>query len=211
MAETLKSFIDKLQSDGVVAGEQKARKIQAEAEEKARQIISQAQEQAKKIVEDAQRERESIQSKTRTELELAARDTVNRLQETLTKGLQGVMTVAVQEKLGDVDFVGKMLLEIVNQYVGADAQGSAIITINVSEELKHKLAEWAIATFHKSPEFQEKRKFVDLQGTLKKAGFEYRMAGGTVEVTTESTVETLMDLVGPEVRELLSKTSKNNK
>jgi cell division septum initiation protein DivIVA len=64
MAETLKSFIDKLQSDGVIAGEQKARKIQAEAEEKARQIISQAQEQAKKIVEDAHHERESIQSKT---------------------------------------------------------------------------------------------------------------------------------------------------
>lgn len=203
MAETLKSFIDKLQSDGVVAGEQKARKIEAQAEEKARQILSQAQEQAKKIVDDAQRERESIGSKTRTELELAARDTVNRLQETLTKGLQGVMAVAVQEKLGDVDFIGKILVEIVNQYVQADAQGAAVITINVSEAMKHKLAEWAISTFHKSPELQEKRKFVDLQGTLKKAGFEYRLSGGTVEVTPESTVETLMELVGPEVRKII--------
>jgi vacuolar-type H+-ATPase subunit E/Vma4 len=208
MAETLKSFIDKLHNDGVQAGEQAREKILAQAQQQAQDIVLQAQNQAKKIVADAQQERESILSKTRTELDLAARDTVNRLQETLTKGLQGVLAAAVQAKLDDVDFVGKVLVEIVKQYVQADTQGAAIITINVPEDMRHKLAEWAIAVFHKSPELQEKRKFVDMQGTLKKAGFEYRLSGGTVEVTTDSTVETLMELVSPEVRELIAKAVK---
>ena len=208
MAETLKSFIDKLQSDGVAAGRQEADKIRSQAEHEAQEIIRQAQEQAKTIVAQAQSERESMLMKTRTELELAARDTLNRLQETLTKGLRAVLAVAVDEKLGDEDFVQKALLEIVNQYAQADAQGANTITINVSEDLRNKLAQWAIATFHKSSELQEKKKFVDLQGTLKKAGFEYRLAGGTVEMTVDSTVETLMEMVGPEVREIISEAVK---
>jgi V/A-type H+-transporting ATPase subunit E len=202
MAETLKTFIDKLQAEGVQAGEQAAGKIRADAEVKAKEIIQKAESQAHDIVAKAQAEIDSRRTKAENELKLAARDTVTRLQEALTDGLKAVLTIAVREKLSDADFVGKLLYEIVMQYVQADAQGTTSININVSDEMRHKLTQWAIQALHGS---QEKIKsIIDLKGTLKKAGFEYSLGGGTVEVTTESTVENLLSLIGPEVRKIVS-------
>ena len=51
-----------------------------------------------------------------------------------------------------------------------------------------------------------------LKGHLARAGFEYKVDGGTVEVTPESVVETLKELISPSLRELLdSSTGKSNK
>ena len=44
---------------------------------------------------------------------------------------------------------------------------------------------------------------MDLRGTLAGAGFEYTVAGATIEVTLDSVVETLTSLVGPELRKVL--------
>jgi len=211
MADTLKSFIDKLQAEGVQAGQESAEKIRAEAEAQAREIIRQAEAKAKQIVAQADAEGASRRTKTENELKLAARDTVSKLQETLTKALQGVLAVADREKLADTAFLGKLLYDIVMQYVKADVEGTPSITINVSEEMRHQLAEWAIQSFHIPPESKEKLKFVELKGTLNKAGFEYQVGSGTVEVTVDSTVETLVDLLGPEVRKIVAEAIKGNK
>jgi vacuolar-type H+-ATPase subunit H len=205
MAETLKSFIDKLQTEGVQAGEQAAGKIRSDAEAKAQEIVRQAEAQAREIIAKAQAECDSRRAKTENELKLAARDTVTKLQEALTKGLGGVFSLAIRDKLSDTDFLGKLLFDIIMQYVQADARGAASITINVSEEMRHKLTQWAIQHLHGQEKIQSS---VDLKGTLKKAGFEYQVEGGTVEVTVESTVENLLDLVGPEVRKIVSDAMK---
>jgi vacuolar-type H+-ATPase subunit E/Vma4 len=208
MADTLKSFIDKLQAEGVQTGQQAAEKIREQAEAQAKTIIEQAQAKAKEIVAQGRAECESRRTKTENELKLAARDTVSKLQETLTHGLQGVLNVAVREKLTDADFLGKLLYDIVMQYVKADIEGTPSITITVSEEMRGKLAEWAIKTFHGAA---EKPRGVDLKGTLNKAGFEYQVSGGTVEVTVESATETLQELLGPEVRKIVADAVKTGK
>jgi hypothetical protein len=41
---------------------------------------------------------------------------------------------------------------------------------------------------------------IDLRGTLAEAGFAYEIAGGTVEVTVDSVVEVLSEMVGAELR-----------
>jgi len=201
MAETVKSFIDKLQADGVRAGQQAAEEIRARAEQQAKQRIDQAEAQARQIIADAQAECENLRARTRTELDLAARDTLVRLHEALGRALQRVLSGAAAEQLSDTNFLGELLREIVMQYVRADAEHVGTITINVPDEMRHKLVDWAIQVLHK--DLERGTTGVDLKGTLSEAGFEYTVSGGTVEVTVSSVVQVLSDLVGPDVRKML--------
>ena len=45
---------------------------------------------------------------------------------------------------------------------------------------------------------------VNFHTVLQKAGFEYKLSGATVEVTQDSIVQSLTELVSPRLRELLS-------
>jgi hypothetical protein len=81
------------------------------------------------------------------------------------------------------------------------------MTINVNKEMREKLIHWAIETLHDKE--HAKARITDLKGTLNQAGFEYSVSGGNVEVTVDSTVDTLNELVRPEIREILNKAMKS--
>ena len=85
-------------------------------------------------------------------------------------------------------------------YVRADVAGDGSVTINVTPEMRERLGGWAISSLQ--TEAQSVR--VNLLGTLKAAGFEYQVTEGTVDVTAESVVSILAELVGPELRKLLA-------
>lgn len=203
MAETIKSFVDKLQADGVKAGEKAAEKIRAEADAQARKIVDQAEQQAKQILSDAETERKNVHARTATELDLAARDTVLRLQDALTRALRGLLVDSVQTKLTDTEFVGKLLHDIVMQYVRGDAAGKGDITINVPDDMKHQLTASTLQALQKDLEGTQST--INLRGTLRQAGLEYSISDGTVEVTAESVVAVLSELLGPEVRKTLNR------
>jgi hypothetical protein len=44
---------------------------------------------------------------------------------------------------------------------------------------------------------------VNLHGALSTAGFEYKVSGGTVEVTPESVVQVLSEIVTPQLQQLI--------
>lgn len=202
MTETIEAFVDKLHADGVQAGREAAEKIRAESEQLAQRLIQEAEAQANKIINHADAESGRIRAKTETELKLAARDSVIRLQEDLNRALQGVLAATVTEKLGDAEFLQGLLRDIVMQYVQADIKGSGAVTINVSEEMRHQLTHWAIEVLRK--DLTASGTGVDLHGSLAGAGFEYKASEGTVEVTVESVVEILSEMVGSEVREIVA-------
>lgn len=201
MATTLESFVERLKADGVEAGRQAAEMIRREAEQQAAQRLREAEAEAQRIIAAAQAEREKILARTQTELKLAARDTILRLREALEKALKEVLLEAVHGQLQDADFLKELIREIVCQYAKADAKQEDVITVNVSEPMRRRLGDWAIGAFHKADCPQELT--IQLHGALTGAGFEYRLSGGTVEVTPESVVEVLMEIVSPEVRKLL--------
>ena len=201
MPETIESFVDKLQAEGVQAGRQAAEKIRAEAEKHAQAIIHQAEEKAEKIVAEAQAEADQLRARAQTELELAARDAMLRVRDALTKTVQGIFSSAVDKHLSDAEFLKPLIHDAVMQYVQADAKGITGVTINVSDQMRQQLTRWATQTLQKAPEMAGKS--VDLLGSLAEAGFEYRVSEGTVEVTVESVVETLSELVSPEIRKLV--------
>ena len=207
MTGTLEAFVDKLQSDGVQAGQEAAEKIRAEAEQQASRQVQEAQERAATIMAEAEASCEKTRERAETELKLAARDALVRLQEALSRALQGVLAGGVQEQLREAEFLGKLLHDIVMEYVRADTEGTRAVTINVSEEMRHQLTHWAIKALHKDLKGSDTS--VDLHGTLTEAGFEYKVSGGTVEVTVDSVVEILSEMVTPELRALVAQAAAN--
>jgi len=207
MAGTIEAFVDQLQADGVQAGQAAAEKIRAEAEQQAERLIAEAQAKAKAIIAEAEAQIEKTRERAETELRLATRDALIHLQETLSRALRGVLAGAAQEQLSQAEFLGKLLRDVVMQYARADSECAGSVTINVSEEMRHQLTHWAIQALHKDLEGTGTN--VDLHGKLAGAGFEYRVSGGTVEVTVDSVVEILSQMVSPELRALVARAAAN--
>ena len=201
MVQTIESFINRLQADGVEAGREAAEKIRAQAEQEAQARIAEAAEQATQLLGQAQAEREEILARTETELRLAARDTVLRLQEALSRVLRAVLLDSVRANLDDADFLAGLIRDVVLSYAEADASGQGPITMNVSDEMRQRLLNGTVAAFRQDDPAVKR---IDLRGTLTEAGFEYKIADGTVEVTVDSIVEVLAEMAGSELRKRLA-------
>ena len=202
MGGTIEAFIERLQTDGVEAGQAEAETIRAEAEQQAGQIIADARAQAEQIIADAEAQCETIRLRSETELKLATRDTVVRLRETLDRALRRVLSAGVGQLLDDAGFLQELVRDLVSQYVKADIEGAEAIQVNVSKEMQQKLAHWAIETIR--AEHEAHGPLVELRGSLAVAGFEYSIAEATSEITVESVVNVLSDLVNTELREILA-------
>ncbi len=202
MGGTIEAFVERLQADGVEAGEASAEKIRAEAEQQAEQIIEDARAQAERTIAEAKAECEKRHLRSQTELKLAARDTVVRLRETLELALRSVLSVGVGPILNDAGFLQELLRDLVSQYVKADLEGAEAVQVNVSKEMQQKLAHWAIETIR--AEHGTHGPVVELHGSLAAAGFEYSIGEGTAEITLDSVVNVLSELVNKELREILT-------
>jgi len=208
MASTIEEFVSKLQADGVQAGQAEAEKITAQAQKQAEQRIQQAKAEADKIISAAKKEADSSLSKSKTEMELAVRDSIKKLRRVIAAGIEAVLAAPVQEPLQNSDFLSKVLHEMVLEYIKADIAHKPEIKINLQPEMYQKLVAWAIGEIRQAVEGKSAR--LDLKGNLRKAGFEFTIVGGaTVEVTEDSVVAALADMVGPKLRELLDQAMKN--
>ena len=208
MAETIESFVAKLQAEGVEAGQQAAEKIIAEAKQQAERLIEDSQDNAAKIVAEAEKQADRLLQRSKSDIELAARDIVGKLKDALSQALTAVLTRASKEVLTDEKFLTATLHGLISAYAKADIERDAVMEIDVSAELRGKLAEWAIKEFQS--EAEEAGISVDLRGSLSTAGFEYKVSGATVEVTLDSVVETLNQLIDPQLREIVNAAVADN-
>jgi len=208
MAESIETFVAKLQSEGVDAGRQEADAILANAKTEAEKVVADAKDQADKIIAQAKTDAENLLTRGKTELSLASRDAVLSLQETLSKSLQAILRDKTGETLQDVNFLGKVLHELILMYAKNELAAKGGISINVSPELRQQLADWAINEIGQD-RLDNIGIHMNLKGTLATAGFEYTATGATVEVTLDSVVETLSSLVGPELRKVLESAADN--
>ncbi len=209
MAETIESFVAKLQEEGVEAGKKEAQRLRDEAQKDAERIVAEAEKQAEGIRADAKAEADETLSRARTELRLAARDAILRLQEAVTRAVRVIVLRKAGEHLEDSEFLGKLLHEIVVNYTDSDLHCKESLEINVRPEMRDKLVSWALEEIADEAS-KDTHPSIDLKGTLTDAGFEYTAAGSTVEVTRDSVVETLMDLVGPEVRKVVREAAETD-
>lgn len=207
MAEkTIEAFVSKLQSEGVEAGKEEARRITEEAETKAAQIISDAQQKAEHLVQEGEKKAQETVDRARTEMALACRDTLAKLRETLTTAMNNIVAVETQQALEDTDFLKDAIREIVKQYAEADTTGASGIEITVSQEIRRALESWVLDELGKSISGSDDTPAVNLKDGLAAAGFEYTVSGGTVEVTVDSVAETISEMVSPAVVSAIENT-----
>ncbi len=201
MAHTVESFVETLRADGVEAGRQAAEEIRSEAQQQAEETVREADAKARQIVEEAEHQREMTLERTRTDLELAARDTIAQLRDVLGQAINRLLTRAASTTLDDSDFIKELIGEVTSAYAQSDATDEQKLELNVTEPMALRLADWAVASFRKG---SEQELSVDLHGALATAGFEYKLAGGTVEITPESVVQVLSQIVTPRLQELIA-------
>ena len=207
MPETIEAFVAKLQEQGVQTGQAEAQKLTDQAQSQAESILADAQAQAKSILADAQKEADGMIVRAQTEMDLAARDTIAKLRESLADCLQAIIADSARVTLTDIDFLGKTLHDIIVLYANADVERKMRIHINVPADVRENLKAWAFRELGQEV-IERHRPSIDLKGKLKQAGFEYEVKDATVEVTLDSVVETLSEMVTPALRERLIAAAK---
>jgi len=203
MVDTIESFVERLQQEGVEAGRNEARKIIEEARAEAERILNEAREQARRIDSEARAEAERTLRQGREELDLAGRDVVLRLREVMGQCLEAVLQQAAEKALRDEVFLKRLLHDIIVEYARRDAEGDRTIDINLSEDMAEALSGWAIREM--TAEGGQRAVPIDLHARLRSAGFEYAVSGGKVEVTPESVGAALSRMVAPRLREVIDR------
>ena len=138
-------------------------------------------------------------------LELATRDAIFMLREKLSQQLNTLLSWNVDKALGDEDTLANILREVIPAYAKADAEKELTSEINIHKDLKSKLLEGAIRELTNS--LKNKNIQVDVRQNMAKAGFEYKIEGSTVEVTTESVTALLAEMIDPELQQFLEKAA----
>jgi V/A-type H+/Na+-transporting ATPase subunit E len=203
MAENLESFVKKLQSEGVDAGREAAEKLRKEAEEKAEEIVARARKEAEEILQEAREEAKRRRALAHSELEMAVRDIVLRLRDSLSRALSAVIAQRVKEEFEDEDYLRKIVRDVVTAYAKGDAGQERQMEVHVSRSMPDDWIRNLLKDL--SQQLQITDDAIRVKSTLSRAGFDYRVEGATVEVSPESVTEVLLEMVNPELQEIISR------
>ena len=207
MPTNIESFVKTLESEGVDAGRKAAQKIEAEAKEKAETIISEAKETSNQIIADAQTEAEKVKARMDSSLELATRDAILQLREKLSQQLETILKLNVEQALNDEDTLVHVLREVIPAYAKADIEKELTTEVNVASGLKSRLLETALRELAHT--LKKENVQMNISHNLAKSGFEYKVEGSTVEVSTDSVTSLLAEMIDPELQQFLSKAAES--
>jgi V/A-type H+-transporting ATPase subunit E len=203
MTDSIESFVEKLQSEGVEAGQEAAEKIKKEARREAEKILADAKADAEKIVVKAKRDAERQLSRTQNELELAVRDAILKLGESLGRVLSVMLARRIEQKFCEPDYIGEIMREIIIAYAKADAGQAPRIEINIPKNMRDKFNDSALEDLCQN--LHGDQDMLDIQSSFPNAGFEYKIQGATVEVSPDSVSELLSEMVNPDFQEIIAK------
>ena len=108
----VEALLDRLQSEGVRAGEAAAAKLVADAEARARTIRETAEHEADAMIEAARKEAANLERGGKEALKVAMRDTVLDLKQALASRFKGDLARLVSKHLRDEDLLRQLIIEI---------------------------------------------------------------------------------------------------
>jgi vacuolar-type H+-ATPase subunit H len=205
MPTNIESFVKTLESEGVDAGRKAAGKIEAEAREKADRIIADARKTGDQIVADAEGEAEKVKTRMASSLELATRDAIFLLREKLSQQLEIILKLNVEKALNDEETLVGVLREVIPAYAKGGADKEIKTEVNVSHDMKSRLLETTLRELARS--LKDKNVQLDVSRNLAKSGFEYKIEGSTVEVSTDSVTSLLAEMIDPDLQQFLEKAA----
>ena len=203
MPTSIESFVKTLESEGVDAGKKAADKIEADASKQADKIVAEGKAAADRIIEEAEAEAQKIKARMDSSLELAARDAIYMLREKLSQQLNVLLKWNVEKALNDEETLAAVLRQVIPAYVKADTEKKLTAEINVSKDLKSRLLESALRELTHS--IKDKNVQVDVRYNLAKSGFEFKIEGSTVEVSTEAVTSLLAEMIDPDLQQFLER------
>jgi vacuolar-type H+-ATPase subunit E/Vma4 len=203
MPTNIESFVKTLESEGVDAGKKAAEKIEADARKQADKITADGKEAAERIIAEAEAEAQKIKARMDSSLELAARDAIYMLREKLSQQLNVLLKWNVEKTLNDEETLAAVLRQVIPAYVKADTEKKLTAEINISKDLKSRLLESALRELTHSIKNQNVQ--VDVRYNLAKSGFEFKIEGSTVEVSTEAVTSLLSEMIDPDLQQFLEK------
>jgi len=201
MPESIESFVKKLQSEGIAAGEEAAEKIKQKAKREAEKILADAKAEAGNLIAEAKKNAERQLTRGQTELELAVRDAVLKLRQTINRILSTMLTRKVEEYFSNPDYLGAVIREIVKIYAGADAENHPSIEVNLPNDMAQQLRENVLHDLFQR--LGDEKDSMELKDTLAEAGFEYKIHGATVEVSPDSVAALISEMVSPALQKIL--------
>jgi len=139
MSIQVKELIDKIKNEGVLAAENEAEKIIAEAEEKAAQIIKDAKTKAESYKAQAGKEIEKQEAAGREALKQAARDVLIGLEKQIMKRFEAVISDSVDNAL-TTSLTEKLITDVVHAWIEKGEVGiKVILSSKDAAELKDAL------------------------------------------------------------------------
>ena len=111
----VEQLIERLREQAIDAGQTKAKDIVADAQKRAAWLIGEAEQEAKNIVKKAQSEADALKNAGVDALNLAARDTLLRLRDTLLGSFSQEVQRVVGEQMASQAFIQQLIVELAGQ------------------------------------------------------------------------------------------------
>jgi len=135
MADQIKELIEKINQEGVLAAQEKAREIENLAQQKAEMIIRKADAGARKITEDAEDKIKRLEESSRAQLKQAARDLLLSLKTEVIALLERLMAKDISAALTPEE-LSRIIAGVIQEYCG---QENKEVIIYLKEPDKKKI------------------------------------------------------------------------
>lgn len=112
LSSGVQDLVDRLREKGIDAGQRQADEMTQNAKKEAHEIIQAAKNEAQQILSRARHEKEQLEKSGRDAMNLAARDAILDLKETLSHQFSEQVHGLVSHHLRDDTLLQKMILEI---------------------------------------------------------------------------------------------------
>ncbi len=197
MAEEIKELIEKIRSEGVKAGLDKAKTIEEDARKRARKIVTDAEAEAERILSEARESISRSEESSRASLNQAARDVIIGLKKEIVAELNKIILSHVKKAL-TVEETGKLITSLLKE-CKTGLKSDVIISLN--KEDVQKLA--GILTSELSEEL--KKGFVlkpseDIRGGLT---ISYDRGKSYYDFTDKALAEYIGSYIKPQLLEIL--------
>ncbi|MBR4978075.1 MAG: hypothetical protein IKY95_03880 [Bacteroidales bacterium] len=134
MQNKLQELTDRLYNEGLSKGKQEGEEILAKAKVQADEIVAKAQAEAAQIVEAARKQAEELQTKTASDIKMAAAQSIAATKKDIETLIVGKMTEAdVKKALTSAEFVKELIKAVAEKFT---TDGPVELEVVLPESLK---------------------------------------------------------------------------
>lgn len=199
MQNKLQELTDRLYNEGLSKGKQEGEEILAKAKVQAEEIVAKAQAEAAQIVEAARKQAEELQTKTASDIKMAAAQSIAATKKDIETLIVGKMTEAeVKKALTSAEFVKELIKAVAEKFT---TDGPVELEVVLPESLKKDVEPFVTSELAK------------ILGAGVEASFSKKVSGGFrigpkeggyfVSFTEETFNELISEYLRPATKKLL--------